>query len=107
MNQSEFTLGNEPKTETVKGMCRCGFECDCTIKVFSNGVKHLWATCPKCGMTNAKQDRTKSMELDDLKHRLMGIYTKIMSMQPGVNQDEAICMIERLADDLWKQTDKK
>lgn len=107
MSQSEFTLGNDPKPELVKGMCKCGFECDCTIKVFSNGMKHLWATCPKCGMTNAKQDRSKSIGLDDLKHRLMGIYTKIMAMTPGVDQDEAVCMIERLSEDLWNQIGKK
>lgn len=106
-DQSEFTLGNLPKPQIAKGWCKCGFECDCIIKTFSNGTKHLWATCPKCGLTNAKQNRTKSMELEDLKHRLMGIFSNVMAMPGGIDQDEAVCMIERLSEDLWNEIGKK
>ncbi len=105
-NQEEFTLGNDIKPKTVKAWCSCGQECECFIKTFSNGTKHAWGTCPKCGKTNAKQQRN-SIELDELKHKLMGIYSSVNAMPKGDNQDEAICMIERLAEDLWKSIESK
>lgn len=107
MNQSEFTLGNLPKSPTFKAICSCGKECDCVMKTFSDGTKHAWGTCLQCGKTNAKQQIGKSIELDDLKHKLMGLFSSIKAMKAGVDQDEAICMIERLAEDLWSETGKQ
>lgn len=88
--------------DIVKGWCKCGAELDCVIKEFSNKTLHAYGTCPKCGLAGYKQQRLPA-NLEDLKHRLMGIYSSIKAMPKGVNQDEAICMIERLVADLWRE----
>lgn len=100
MNQSEFGLSMpEPSGEKVKAWCSCGQECDCIIKVFSNGTRHAWGACPKCGKTNAKQQRLPA-SLEDLKHRLYGIEACIRAMPYGVDRDEAIAMTERMTSGL-------
>jgi hypothetical protein len=104
MNQQPELSMNLPKGKTVKGWCKCGQECDCELKTFSNGKEHAWAVCPKCGSANYKQQRLTG-DLETLKHKLMGIFSFIDAMPSGVNKDEAICMIERLAEDLWKKSE--
>lgn len=89
--------------EHVKGWCSCGQECDCIIQVYSNGTRHAIATCPKCGKKNAKQQRLPAT-LEDLKHHLMSVHAVVTAMEKGVNQDEAIAMIERLAEQLAIET---
>jgi hypothetical protein len=99
MNQDDFFPLNAP---TVKGWCKCGQECDCVIKVFSNGTKHAWATCPACGKTNAKNQRL-APNLEELNHRLLWIRSMILGMPKGIDREEAVAMLERLSDDLGRE----
>lgn len=89
--------------EHVKGWCACGQECDCVIQVYSNGTRHAIATCPKCGMKNAKQQRL-APSLEEFRHRLMGVRSAVLAMVRGVEQDEAIAMVERLCVELSEET---
>lgn len=89
--------------EIVRAHCKCGVESDYTIRVFSNGTRHAWGTCPACGKTNAKQQRLPP-SLEDLKHRIMGMEAAIRAMPPGVTRDEAVAMVERMAERLGDLT---
>jgi len=101
MNKELFPEIKKPIGETVKGWCKCGQECDCVIQIYSNGTRHAIATCPKCGLRNAKAQKV-SISLEDLKHRLMGVYSAIDAIPDGLERDEAISMVERLGNDLQK-----
>lgn len=89
--------------EQVKGWCSCGQECQCTIRIFSNGTRHAWATCPKCRKNSAKQQRL-APTLEEFAHRLMGVRGAVLAMKPGVDQNEALAMMERLCDQLGEET---
>jgi predicted nucleic-acid-binding Zn-ribbon protein len=95
----------QSNVQTVKAWCKCGMECDCVIRTFSNGTKHAWGTCPRCGLTNAKQQRRYGTLLD-IENDLQAIRRKILAISKGVDQDEAVCMLERQAEDLWKEIDQ-
>lgn len=99
MNQINLFDTPIPQGVTVKAWCKCGQECDCVIRTFSNGTKHAWGTCPKCGLTNAKQQRLGG-NLDDLHHRLLGVKALILGIKATVDRDEAVAMLERLAEEL-------
>lgn len=73
------------------------------MKTYSNGTKHAHGVCPACGISGAKNQRL-ALNLEDLKYRLGNIRMAVLEMPRGLNQDEAICMIERLADDLSRET---
>jgi hypothetical protein len=102
MNQGNLFNEPAPIGEKVMGWCKCGAEVECVLRTFSNGTKHAWGTCQKCGLTNAKQQR-RAIGLEDLTHTLMGLRQKILAMPKGVNQDEAICMLERQVEELWRE----
>ena len=98
-DQPELSL-NIPMGKTVKAWCKCGSEVECELKTFSNGTKHAYGTCLKCGLTNYKQQRLPG-DLEDIKHALLGVYAKINAIS-GLDRDEAICMVERMVDELWR-----
>lgn len=88
--------------DPVKGYCKCGSEVDCTIKVYSNATTHAHGKCPACGKTGAFQQRgNRSME--DFKHQLMSVRSSILHFEKNDDKDEAVAMLERLADDLRRE----
>lgn len=100
MSDELFPELTKKSGERIKAWC-CDKELDCELKIFSNGTRHAWGTCPICKKTNAKPQRLPP-SLDVLKHKLMGIYSSIAAMPANADKDEAVAMVERLADDLGK-----
>lgn len=100
MNNEFFPDLVKKPGQRVKAWC-CDVEIDCELKIFSNGTKHAWGTCPNCGKTNYKPRRLPP-SLEDLKHRLYGLYALINAMPKDLDKEEAVAMVERLADDLGK-----
>lgn len=100
MNNELFPELTKKPGQTIKAWC-CDKELDCELKIFSNGTRHAWGYCPICKKTNAKAQRLPPT-LEDLKHRLMNIYNSVKAMPNNLDKEEAIAMIERLADSLSK-----
>lgn len=98
MNEELFPELTKKKGEMIKAWC-CNKELDCELKIFSNGTRHAWGTCPICGKTNAKQQRL-APNLEELKHRLLWIRSMIFAMPSGENKDEAVAMCERFVEEL-------
>lgn len=101
MNNELFPEMTKKVGERVKAWC-CDKELDCEIKIFSNGTRHAWGTCPICGKTNAKKQNL-SPSLEELKHRIMWIESMFKAMPPSTDKEEAVAMVERLADRLGKE----
>lgn len=88
--------------KTVKAWC-CNVEADYELKTFSNGTKHAVGKCKVCGKTNAKRQNIPTdgaKQLEEIHHRLLWIRSLVISMKPGEDQDEAVAMVERMADQL-------
>lgn len=100
MNNDLFPEITKKRGELIKAWC-CDKELDCELKIFSNGTRHAWGTCLICGKTNAKAQRLPP-SLEDIKHRLMSVYSSIESIPKGLDREEAVAMVERLCVDLEK-----
>lgn len=98
MNNELFPEIVKKAGQRIKAWC-CDKELDCELKIFSNGTRHAWGTCPICKKTNAKAQRLPP-SLDDLNHRLKSVYAAINAMPNGLDKEEAVAMVERLASDL-------
>lgn len=100
MNDDLFPDIAKKQGQIIKAWC-CDKQLDCTLKIFSNGTRHAWGTCPICGKTNAKPQRLPP-NLEELKHRLLWIESMIHAMPQGADKDEAVAMLERCADEMGK-----
>lgn len=100
MNDELFPEIIKKPGSKIKAWC-CDKEIECELKIFSNGTRHAWGTCPICGKTNAKSQRL-SPTLEDLKHRLLWIKSMVHSMPQGEDKDEAVATIERFAEEMGR-----
>lgn len=83
--------------DAIAGVCRCGTSVACKLRAYKNGTLHAYGACPSCQWSGPHR---KPLTLETFKFKLQGIGKDITQMKPSLDRDEAVAMLERLADEL-------
>src|SRR5690348_5239744 len=88
--------------DPIKGWCKCGAEVPCKVRIYSNGTIHAQGRCQQCGHSGTFQQRNPT-DMDTYRHKLMGIRSAVLGFRSNHDRDEAVAMLERLADELRRE----